>query len=58
MLNGCLAVVQLLKLLTFLPLSILQAAAYINENGIKLVEYVSLFDDRKENVIEVLKRRL
>jgi hypothetical protein len=58
MLNGCLAVVQQLKLLTFLPLSILQAAAYINENGIKLVEYISLFDDRKENVIEVLRRRL
>ena len=47
---------QLLRLLTFLPLAIVQAAAYINKNDISLVEYVSLFDDHKENIIEVLSK--
>lgn len=45
---------QLLNLLTFLPLSIVQAAAYTKADGIMLVEYVSLFDNREENIIEVL----
>ncbi|PVH68835.1 TPR-like protein [Cadophora sp. DSE1049] len=31
-----------------------QTAAYINENGITLSEYLSLLDDKEENVIEVL----
>ncbi|OCK72799.1 hypothetical protein K432DRAFT_430890, partial [Lepidopterella palustris CBS 459.81] len=53
-LNDGPTVVQLLRLLTFLPLAIVQAAAYINENDISLAEYVSLFDDREENIIEVL----
>ena len=56
-LNDGPAVVQLLKLLkllTFLPLAIMQAVAYISENDIMLVEYVSLSDDREENFIEVL----
>ncbi|KAF2175016.1 hypothetical protein K469DRAFT_756484 [Zopfia rhizophila CBS 207.26] len=48
------AMVQLLRLLTFLSLAIVQAAAYINENDISLTQYVSLFDDCKENIIEVL----
>ena len=48
------AVVQLLRQLTFLPLAIVQAAAYINENDISLVEYLSLLDDREENIVEVL----
>ncbi|KAF2798308.1 hypothetical protein K505DRAFT_110599, partial [Melanomma pulvis-pyrius CBS 109.77] len=53
-LNDSPAVVQLLRLLTFLPLAVVQAAAYINENDISIAEYVSLFDDREENIIEVL----
>jgi hypothetical protein len=53
-LNDGPAVVQLLKLLTFLLLAIVQAAAYINENDITLGEYASLFDDSEENIIEVL----
>jgi tetratricopeptide (TPR) repeat protein len=47
------AVVQLLRQLTFLPLAIVQAAAYINENDISLAEYLSLLDDREENIVEV-----
>ncbi|KAF2185377.1 TPR-like protein [Zopfia rhizophila CBS 207.26] len=53
-LNDGPTVVQLLRLLTFLPLAIVQAAAYIHENDMSLTEYVSLFDDREENIIEVL----
>lgn len=53
-LNDSPTVAQLLRLLTFLPLAIVQAAAYINENDISLAEYVSLFDDHEENIIEVL----
>ncbi|KAF2178893.1 TPR-like protein, partial [Zopfia rhizophila CBS 207.26] len=36
----------LLSRLTYLPLVILQAAAYINENGVALVDYVSLLEER------------
>ena len=53
-LNDGPTVVQLLRLLTCLPLAIVQAAAYINENDVSLAEYVSLFNDREENIIELL----
>jgi tetratricopeptide (TPR) repeat protein len=53
-LNDGPSVAELLILLACLPLAIVQAAAYINENDISLADYVSLFDDREENVIEVL----
>jgi len=46
--------VKLLKQLTFLPLAIAQAAAYINENGITLAEYLSLLEDQEQNVVELL----
>ena len=46
--------VKLLTQLTFLPLAIVQAAAYINENGVSISDYLSLFDDTEENVIMVL----
>jgi tetratricopeptide (TPR) repeat protein len=46
--------VKLLTQLTFLPLAIVQAAAYINENGISISDYLSLFDDTEENIIMVL----
>jgi hypothetical protein len=45
---------ELLKRLIFLPLAIVQAAAYINENGITLSEYLLLLEDKEQNVIEVL----
>jgi tetratricopeptide (TPR) repeat protein len=44
----------LLKELTYLPLAIVQAAAYINENGIAFVDYLSLLADQEEVVIELL----
>ncbi|KIN03538.1 hypothetical protein OIDMADRAFT_177691 [Oidiodendron maius Zn] len=40
--------------LTYLPLAIVQAAAYINENGINLADYLSLLDDQEEEVIDLL----
>ncbi|KAI9696141.1 MAG: hypothetical protein M1820_008282 [Bogoriella megaspora] len=37
------AVTELLDLLTYLPLAIVQAAAFINSNDVPVAEYVSLF---------------
>lgn len=45
---------ELLKQLTFLPLAIVQAAAYINANGIALSDYLSLLDEQEEDVIDLL----
>jgi len=50
------AVFDFLGKLTFLPLAIIQAAAYINENDISLQDYLSLWDDTEENIIEVLSK--
>ena len=44
----------LLSQLTYLPLAIVQAAAYINENGTTLEDYVLLLGDQEEEVIELL----
>ncbi|KAH9204603.1 hypothetical protein DL95DRAFT_495507 [Leptodontidium sp. 2 PMI_412] len=44
----------LLQELTYLPLAIVQAAAYINENGIAFADYLSLLADQEEEVIELL----
>ncbi|KAF4625403.1 hypothetical protein G7Y89_g12766 [Cudoniella acicularis] len=40
--------------LTYLPLAIVQAAAYINENGITLAEYLLLLEEQEEEVIDLL----
>jgi tetratricopeptide (TPR) repeat protein len=45
---------DLLSQLTYLPLAIVQAAAYINENGIALADYLSLLDEQEEEVIGLL----
>ncbi|KAI9763277.1 MAG: hypothetical protein M1839_006524, partial [Geoglossum umbratile] len=45
---------QLLDQLTFLPLAIVQAAAYINENGITLSDYLPLLAEQEEDVIDLL----
>jgi hypothetical protein len=45
---------ELLKQLTFLPLAIVQAAAYINENGTTLSRYLSLLDEQEQDVIDLL----
>ncbi len=47
----------LLKDLTYLPLAIVQAAAYINENGIAFVDYLSLLADQEEDVIDLLSEK-
>ncbi|KAK4449603.1 HET-domain-containing protein [Podospora aff. communis PSN243] len=44
----------LLSRLTYLPLAIVQAAAYINANVMSLGDYLSLLEDQEEGVIEVL----
>ncbi|KAH8691519.1 hypothetical protein BGW36DRAFT_53950 [Talaromyces proteolyticus] len=44
---------QIIQQLGSLPLALVQAAAYINENDIRLSEYLSLLND-KEAVIELL----
>lgn len=46
--------IKLLQKLTFLPLAIVQAAAYINENGTTLANYLLLLEDQEQNVIELL----
>jgi tetratricopeptide (TPR) repeat protein len=45
---------SLLKQLTHLPLAIVQAAVYINKNGISLAKYLSLLADQEEEVIDLL----
>ncbi|CZR51333.1 related to kinesin light chain 1 [Phialocephala subalpina] len=44
----------LLTELTYLPLAIVQAAAYINENGITLAEYLLLLEGQEEELIDLL----
>ena len=48
------ATLALLNMLTFLPLAIVQAAAYINENDTSIQVYLGLLDDTEENVIDLL----
>jgi hypothetical protein len=45
---------SLLAQLTYLPLAIVQAAAYINENRITPADYLSLLADQEEKVINLL----
>ncbi|ERS99122.1 hypothetical protein HMPREF1624_04318 [Sporothrix schenckii ATCC 58251] len=44
----------LLARLTYLPLAIVQAAAYINANNISLRDYLSLLNEQEEEVIDLL----
>ena len=54
LLNEDEAVIKLLKLLSYLPLAIIQAAAYINENSISILSYLALYEGGEEEIIEVL----
>jgi len=45
---------DLLQKLTYLPLAVVQAAAYINENQITLSEYAALLEDTEQNIIDIL----
>ncbi|KAK5073395.1 hypothetical protein LTR70_010318 [Exophiala xenobiotica] len=44
----------LLESLTYFPLAIAQAAAYINENGITLSDYSLLLEQKEEETIDIL----
>lgn len=44
----------LLVQLMYLPLAIVQAAVYINTNGISLGDYLSLLEEQEEDVIDLL----
>ncbi|CAO2649239.1 Nn.00g066240.m01.CDS01 [Neocucurbitaria sp. VM-36] len=45
---------KLLERLIFLPLAIVQAAAYINGNRLTLTDYLYLLDEKEDDVIELL----
>ena len=47
-------ILKLLQQLTFLPLAIMQAAAYINENGITPSDYLSLLEEQEQDVVDLL----
>jgi len=44
------AVDELLSLLAYLPLAIVQATAFINSNGISIADYTSLFREPRKEV--------
>jgi hypothetical protein len=48
------AIVKLLNLLTYLPLAIVQAVAYINENEISISLYIALYKNGEDEIIELL----
>ena len=45
---------RLLAELTYLPLAIVQATAYINKNGTRLVDYISFLADTEADAIDLL----
>ncbi|KAE8399556.1 acyl transferase/acyl hydrolase/lysophospholipase [Aspergillus pseudonomiae] len=47
---------NLLQNLTYLPLAIVQAAAFINRNQMTLSEYISLHDSTEESTIDILSQ--
>jgi len=48
------AVITLLEQLTFLPLAVTQAAAYMNENGVGVSDYLLLLEEQEADVVELL----
>ena len=54
LLNDEQTTMDLLQKLTSLPLAIVQAAAYINENQMALFDYTALLDDTEQTIIEIL----
>lgn len=45
---------RLLERLTYLPLAIVQAASFINENGSNISTYISLLDGHEQDAIDLL----
>ncbi|KAE8132049.1 hypothetical protein BDV38DRAFT_225645 [Aspergillus pseudotamarii] len=50
------ATAELLRKLTYLPLAIVQAAAFINKNQMTLSDYISLHDSTEESTIDALSQ--
>jgi hypothetical protein len=50
------AAAHVLQRLTHLPLAIVQAAAYINENTTTLAKYAELLDDTEQNRVDLLSQ--
>src|SRR6202034_2260349 len=48
--------VKLLDLLTCLPLAIVQAAAYINENDMSIQLYIAIYENSEDEAIELLSK--
>ena len=48
-------VTELLEILTYLPLAITQAAAYLNENKTPVVEYMRLLRNTERDMVELLE---
>lgn len=55
-LNDNKVVHEFLKLLAFLPLAIVQAVAFLNENDVQISEYISLYKDTEENRLDLLSQ--
>jgi len=57
-LNDGLSTANLLEWLSYLPLAVIQAAAYINENGISISDYLALLErkDKEQDVIDILSK--
>ncbi|KAI9776224.1 MAG: hypothetical protein M1816_005406, partial [Peltula sp. TS41687] len=49
-------ILKLLEELTFLPLALVQAAAYINANGTTLSNYLSLLKSQEQDALELLSK--
>ncbi|KAI8634991.1 hypothetical protein F5Y19DRAFT_470041 [Xylariaceae sp. FL1651] len=47
---------ELLRELTYLPLAISQAAAYLNQNSISIREYLSLLNGTQQDLVSLLSR--
>lgn len=45
---------KLLQHLTYLPLAIIQAAAYMNQNSMSIASYISLLDGQEQYAVELL----
>ncbi|OJJ83550.1 uncharacterized protein ASPGLDRAFT_173020 [Aspergillus glaucus CBS 516.65] len=54
LLNNHHAMITLLEQLTFLPLAVSQAAAYMNENGVGVSDYLLLLQEQEADVVELL----
>ncbi|KAL4862810.1 hypothetical protein BDV12DRAFT_38799 [Aspergillus spectabilis] len=50
------AMIALLEQLTFLPLAISQAVAYINKKGITVSDYLTLLQEQEADVLELLSK--